>query len=81
MAHKVPRGYERKFARFIELCEKAKIVGIDQVLLAEPSFLGYLGDTYDEVTESCRRLAAAGLPFSKKTARFLRRTDPQRSSA
>jgi hypothetical protein len=78
MRHKTPPGYKRKFARFIELCEKAKIIGVDEVLRVDPSFLGDLGDTYDEVMESFRRLAGAGFPFSKKTRRLLSRTNPQR---
>ncbi len=53
-----PRGYERKFADFIRMCETAKEKGLDAVVVAAP---WVLGDTLEEMTESLTRLAKAGL--------------------
>lgn len=58
MIHKIPAGYENKFADFIRLCAEAKAKGADSVVIAFP---WVLGDDYDEVIESLSRLADAGL--------------------
>jgi len=58
MKHKTPPGYEEKFTKFIQLCDRAKRDGIPNVIIAEP---WVLGDTYDEVIESLSRVADAGL--------------------
>jgi hypothetical protein len=51
-------SYEKKFASFIAMCEKAKQDNIPTVIL---SHLQILGDTYEEIIESLTRLADAGL--------------------
>lgn len=58
MRRQTPTGYEAKFAGFIRACEKAKTEGIPHIIIAQPQALG---DTYDEVMESLRRLADARL--------------------
>jgi len=50
--------YSRKFASFIETCEKMKDSGVDCVIVASPSVLG---DNYAELIESLSRLAEASL--------------------
>ena len=52
------KDYEKKFADFIEMCEKARQGNIPQVIIHHPSVLG---DTYEEVIESLSRLADVGL--------------------
>lgn len=54
----MPTPYEEKFPKFIQMCEDAKEVGIDRVLVAQP---WVLGDNYEEVMESLSRLAKANL--------------------
>lgn len=61
MSHKLPPGYEQKFADFIKLCEEAKSKNVQHVIIAQPSAIG---DTYDEVMESLSRLADAGLALN-----------------
>jgi hypothetical protein len=56
--HTTPAGYEKKFADFIKMCEKAKADGIQQVVVAAP---WVIGDNYDEIIESLARLADAKL--------------------
>lgn len=56
--HTAPDGYEKKFADFINLCEKAKTDGIGQVIVAAP---WVIGDNYDEIIESLSRLSDAKL--------------------
>ncbi len=51
-------GYERKFAGFIRACEKARADKIPHLIIARPEALG---DSYDEIIESLRRLAKARL--------------------
>lgn len=61
MSHKMPPGYEQKFADFIKLCEEVKAKKVQHVIIAQPSAIG---DTYDEVVESLSRLADAGLALN-----------------
>ena len=58
MNYQTPPDYERKFADFIQLCQKTKAEGASHVIVAQP---WALGDTYEEVIESLSRLADAGL--------------------
>ena len=58
MIHKIPEGYEKKFAGLIRICTEAKTRGSDNILVTHPRVLG---DNYDEVIESLSRLADAGL--------------------
>ncbi len=50
--------YEKKFASFIEMCQKAKQDNIPNVIISHPQVLG---DNYEEIVESLARLADAGL--------------------
>ena len=56
--HRMPEGFEAKFAGFIRSCREAEERSAEFVLVAQP---WVLGDTYDEVIESLSRLADARL--------------------
>lgn len=58
MPHKIPPGYEKKFADFIRLCAESKANGIGNIIVPYP---WVLGDNYDEIIESLSRLADADL--------------------
>ena len=51
-------NYEAKFKQFIEMCESTKNSDTDLVVISAPEVLG---DNYEELTESLRRLAEAEL--------------------
>lgn len=50
--------YEKKFASFIKMCNKAKHDNIPTVIISHPRVLG---DNYEEIVESLSRLAEVGL--------------------
>jgi hypothetical protein len=58
MRKQTPADYHQKFAGFICACEKAQAEKAPNIIIAQPQVLG---DTYDEVMESLRRLADARL--------------------
>lgn len=51
-------NYEKKFASFITMCQKAKKDNIPTVIISHPQVVG---DTYEEIIESLACLAEAGL--------------------
>jgi DNA invertase Pin-like site-specific DNA recombinase len=52
------QAYEEKFSGLLRMCEEAKKGEVEIVVVAKPEVLG---DNYEEVVESLRRCAKAGL--------------------
>jgi hypothetical protein len=50
--------YEKKFSGLLRMCEEAKRGDFEIVIVAKPEVLG---DSYDELIESLRHCAKAGL--------------------
>lgn len=61
MPRPTPPNYEVKYADFIRICSSAKKSGLKQVVVSNPSVIGY---NYEEIVESLSRLAMAGLALS-----------------
>ena len=51
-------AYATKFAGFVRMCDEAKTVGFEEVIVRYPNILG---DNYEEIIESLSRLADANL--------------------